>query len=76
MSPDTIAMDEITAKEECDALLHAGWCGVHLLATAHAGSKIDLFSRPVYRPIIESKLFETLIILQPDKSWHIERMEL
>lgn len=76
MSPDTIAMDEITAKEDCDALLHAGWCGVHLLATAHAGSKIDLFSRPVYRPIIESKLFETLIILQPDKSWHIERMEL
>lgn len=75
MSPSTIAMDEITAKEDCDALLHAGWCGVHLLATAHAGSRKDLFSRPVYRPIIESKLFDTLIILQSDKSWHVERME-
>lgn len=76
MSPSTIAMDEITAKEDCDALLHAGWCGVHLLATAHAGSKYDLFSRPVYRPIIDSKLFDTLIILQSDKSWHAERMKI
>ncbi len=75
MSPHTIAMDEITAKQDCDALLHAGWCGVCLLATAHAGSKKDLFSRPIYRPIIDSGLFDTLIILQSDKSWYAERME-
>lgn len=75
MSPDIIAVDEITAQEDCHALLHAGWCGVKLLATAHAGSKGDLLSRPVYRPIIDNRLFDTLLILQPDKSWYIEEMK-
>lgn len=76
MTPDTIAVDEITAAEDCQALLHAGWCGVNLLATAHAGCLEDLMSRPVYRPIIESKIFDHILILNPDKSWRTERMEL
>ena len=74
MGPDTIAIDEITAQEDCQALMRAGWCGVKLLATAHAGSREDLFRRPVYRPIIESGLFDTLLILDEDKSWHTERL--
>lgn len=74
MSPDVVAMDEITAKEDCDALIQAGWCGVKLLATAHAGGKNDLFSRPVYAPLAETGLFDTLIILQTDKSWTMERI--
>lgn len=74
MGPDVLAVDEITAQEDCQALLHAGWCGVQLLATAHAGSREDLFARPVYRPIIDSQLFDNLIIMKPDKSWRIERM--
>lgn len=74
MGPDTIAVDEITAAEDCQALMHAGWCGVKLLATAHAGSKRDLYSRPVYRPIIDSCLFDTLLIMNPDKSWSAERI--
>ena len=76
MGPSIIAMDEITAQSDCDALIRAGWCGVTLLATAHAGSYKDLLSRPVYRPIIESKLFETILVIQPDKSWRLERMDI
>ena len=76
MNPKIIAVDEITAKEDCDALIHAGWCGVQLLATAHAESMTDLYSRPVYKPIVESNLFETVLVLQPDKSWRIERVDL
>lgn len=72
--PTRIAVDEITAAEDCDALIRAGWCGVDLIATAHAGSKKDLFNRPVYRPIVDSQLFEHLLIMHPDKSWHMERM--
>ncbi len=75
MSPKIIAVDEITAAADCDALLQAGWCGVDLFATAHAGSKKELCSRPVYRPILTSGLFDYLMILQPDKSWKLERME-
>lgn len=74
MGPDVIAVDEITAEEDCRALLHAGWCGVKLLATAHAGSRQDLYNRPVYRPILDSKLFDTLLIMKPDKTWQAERV--
>lgn len=74
MNPAWIAVDEITAQSDCDALLHAGWCGVNLLATAHAGSLQDLKTRPVYRSIIDFRLFSSVVILQKDKSWRIERM--
>lgn len=74
MGPEIIAVDEITAVEDCQALIRAGWCGVKLLATAHAGSREDLLNRPVYRPIVESCLFDTLIVMNPDKSWYTERM--
>ena len=73
--PTVIAVDEITAAEDCNSLMHAGWCGVKLIATAHAGSREDLFSRPVYKPLVDSGLFEHLIIMHPDKSWHLEEMK-
>lgn len=76
MSPGTIAVDEVTSEADCEALLKAGWCGVQLLATAHAGCVEDLYARPVYRPLVSSKLFETLVILHPDKSFKAERMAL
>ena len=74
MGPCYIAVDEITSSHDCKALIKAGWCGVKLIATAHAESRNDLFSRPVYRPIIESGLFDRLIVLDSNKKAHIERM--
>ncbi len=74
MSPSCIAVDEITEEGDCRSLLNAGWSGVTLLATAHAGSKNDLYSRPIYKPLISNHLFDTLIVLQRDKSWKVERM--
>ena len=74
MGPRWIAVDEITAQEDCQALLNAGWSCVSLLATAHAEDLSDLFDRPVYRPIVNSKLFDTVLILNEDKSWIAERM--
>ena len=76
MGPETIAVDEITESEDCRSLLRAGWCGVNLLATAHAGDLQDLMSRPVYRPIVSNRLFDTVVVLQQDQSWKVERMEL
>ena len=74
MSPCTIAVDEITAESDCNALLHAGWCGVKLLATAHAANISDLLARPIYQPLVTGGLFDTVVILQQDKSWRMERM--
>lgn len=74
MGPDVIAVDEITAAQDCEALLQTGWCGVKLLATAHAGNREELFRRPIYKPLLDSKLFDTLVIVHKDKSYHTERM--
>lgn len=76
MSPGIIAMDEITSEEDCASLMKAGWCGVDLLATAHAASKADLISRPIYAPLVKSGLFQTLVVLQRDKSFKAERMAI
>ena len=74
MNPEWIAVDEITSEGDCDAILHAGWCGVKLVATAHAGSIFDLNNRPIYKPLIEKKLFPNILILRRDKSWTMERI--
>ena len=76
MSPGTIAVDEITADSDCKGLLHAAWCGVDLIATAHAGSMRDFLMRPVYRPLVESHIFTKVIVMQPDKLWREERMSI
>lgn len=74
MGPQCIAVDEITKEKDCQGLLQAGKCGVSLLATAHAAAVSDLYNRPVYRQLVESKLFERVVILQSDKSWRTERL--
>lgn len=76
MSPAVIAMDEVTSEGDCASLMKAGWCGVQLLATAHAASKADLMARPIYAPLVKSGIFDTLVILQQDKSFRAERMAI
>lgn len=73
MGPGIIAVDEITAKEDCEALRQAAWCGVNLLATAHAGSLQDYLHREIYAPLVQQNLFDHLVILHPDRHWHLER---
>ena len=73
MGPDCIAVDEITATEDCSAILHAAYCGVSLIATAHASSIDDFYQRSIYVPLINSNIFNTIIVLHKDKSWHMER---
>ena len=76
MGPEVIAVDEITAEEDCDSLIRAGWCGVRLVATAHAATVRDLQCRRVYRTLAEAKLFDHILVLSRDKSWRVERMDL
>ena len=75
MGPKTVAVDEITQEEDAAALLKACFCGVQLIATAHASSAEDLQCRSVYKPLIEQGIFQNLIVLRADKSWHVERMK-
>ena len=74
MGPAVIAVDEITSEADCDALEQALWCGVRILATAHAADRQDLMGRRIYRTLVRSGHFDTMLILQRDKSWATERM--
>ncbi len=74
MGPHTIAVDEITSARDCAAMLHVAWCGVKLLATAHASCREDLMARPVYKPLVEGGIFDSLVMIQDNRSWITERM--
>lgn len=76
MGPEVIAVDEITAQGDCEALIHAAHCGVTLLATAHAASMEDLKSRRIYRRLLEQRIFQRVLIMDKDKSCREERMGL
>ena len=75
MGPRTIAVDEITAREDCEALVHAGWCGVRLLATVHGSGPEELESKPLFKPLVEGKLFDHVLVLDREKRFHREEME-
>ncbi len=74
LSPGCIAVDEITREADSQALVQAANCGVALLATAHAASVEDLKRRSGYRCVLGA--FDTLAILNPDRTYRLERMAL
>lgn len=74
MGPEYIAVDEITAEEDTEALLRAHGSGINLLATAHAGSLEDFFGRMTYRKLIEHNVFKKALVLRNDKSFTSERI--
>ena len=76
MAPEYIAVDEITDEADCLALIRAAYCGVRLLATAHAGNLEDFLRRSVYRPLREAGVFQTVLVLDHSKTFTLERMKL
>ena len=75
MGPGCIALDEITATEDCEGLIRAAGCGVTILATAHASSLEEFMGRPLYRPLAERKIFRHVLVMGPDKRYQWERMD-
>lgn len=63
MSPQVIAMDEISSPDDINAALSAAGCGVRLIATIHAASVWDLSKRPVYRELIKSGVFTDAVTI-------------
>lgn len=74
MGPAWIAVDEITAEEDCKAILDVNGCGVRMMATAHASSLEDFRCRNIYRPLVQHNVFQTVFLLRPDKSFLTERI--
>lgn len=72
MGPSIIALDEITAAEDCEALVHAYGCGVRLLASAHADGISDFQRRTIYESLRKHRVFDTFLVLHPDKHFSVE----
>ena len=76
MNPQVLAADEITAPEDVAALISAAGCGVKLLATAHGSGREDLFRRPLYRQLMEARVFERLLLIRTEKGHRSYRVEV
>lgn len=63
MSPQVIAVDEITADEDVKAVEHSVNCAVNIIATVHAHSLDDLEQRPVTRGLISRGLFKRIVTI-------------
>lgn len=64
MNPQIIVADEITQMEDIEAITRISHCGTGIMATAHAGNIGDMKKRPLYRQLIESSVFEKVIIIR------------
>lgn len=67
MTPQMLASDEITAPNDLDAMEQAAGCGVTLLATAHGSDVKDLKLRPLYRRMMEQRIFRRLVTIKITK---------
>ena len=77
MNPQVIAVDEITVREDLRAVALAAGCGVRLLATIHAGSVEELLERPLYRQLLEDKVFRLAVRISQDggeRSYAVEEL--
>lgn len=61
MSPQVVAMDEITDNADALALLSAAGCGAALLASVHAADLPSLRARPVMRRLLDAGVFEQAV---------------
>ena len=61
MNPQIIAVDEITVREDLRAMALAAGCGVGLLATIHAADVAELAQKPLYRQLLEERVFRLAV---------------
>ena len=64
MNPQIIAVDEITAHADLEAMCMAAGCGVGLLATIHAAGTEELRQKPLYRELLDTAVFRYAVTIQ------------
>jgi len=74
MNPQWIAVDEITAERDLLAIEQASYCGVKIIATAHADGVSDLKKRPLYQHMLKTGVFSSAAVLLPDRTYRIEEI--
>ena len=77
MNPQVIAVDEITVPEDVKAMSLAAGCGVRLLATIHAADVAELLEKPLYRRLLEDRVFRMAVrIVRTDgrRAYEVEEL--
>lgn len=64
MNPQMIATDELGSPADAAAVLDMQRCGVRVIATAHAPTPEAARARPYLGPLLESRVFSHLILLE------------
>ena len=75
MSPQVIAVDEITAQADIAAMCAAANCGVALLATIHAGDVAELSHKPLWRALLEAEVFSRAVVIGNEDGARSYRVE-
>ena len=64
MSPQVVAVDEIGAPEDVQAIKYAMHCGCKMLATVHGDSLAEIQKKPLFEALIREQCFERYVILK------------
>lgn len=67
MSPQVVAVDEIGAPEDVQAIKYAMHCGCKMLATVHGESMEEIQKKPLFEQLLKEQCFERYIILKNGK---------
>lgn len=63
MAPEVIICDEIGTYNDVESILIALNSGVSLITTIHGFGVEDIYNRPVFKEIVENKVFKRAIVL-------------
>jgi len=67
MSPQVIAVDEIGAPEEVQAIKYAMHCGCKMIATVHGESLEEIKRKPLLEQMMREQCFERYVVLSNRK---------
>lgn len=67
MAPQVIAVDELGAPEDIQALRYAMHCGCKMIATVHGQSIEELRRKPLFEQLLNERCFERYVVLQNGK---------
>lgn len=63
MAPQLIICDEIGTYKDMESIVAALNSGVNVITTIHGFNEKDLYNRPVFKEILENKVFQRAVIL-------------
>ena len=63
MTPRVLAVDEAAVEEDGAALALGANCGAALLATAHGASLEEVREKPLFRGLLEHKVFTHAVLI-------------